>query len=1602
MSIIIGTLKGLLELDDNFTNPMMAAEKRFSAAVENMEKVGKGLSTVGLVLSGLSAAFGAVAAVAVSAASTLNASLGNLQAILGGPIEQSTLAVQGLKGEIQTLAPLVGKGTKDLAEGVYELYSALGDTGENMKLLEINAKAATAGMASTQDAIKFTTAVTKTFGDTSAEATQRVADLGFQAVNIGQTTFPELASAIGGVAPLAKETGVSLDEMFAIIATATGVTGNTNEVITQMASAITAIVSPSKAMSEAYEAMGVKSGEALIKQEGLVGAMQAISDQAKKTEKPLIDLVGRKEAWILTSSLAGAQAQNVATNMGKMGQAVGAADKAFEASTQGINKAGFQWEQFKIKVTVAAERLGDAIIPVLVKVGELLLPFVEYVLKAVDVFAKLPAPVQAAGLALAALVASIGPMILLLGQLVVAFSKVAGAAGIGALTTAAPAATGAMVGIGTGATTLTGVLTVLRTAITGLSTGFVALAANPITWVVAAIAGLVVGIRYLTGSWQETWNIVKYGLPFLLALELGYKAVRAALDYLSPAIKAVTSFFSDVYIVISEVVKGALSDLLTILAEIARGALAHFMSQLQLAQDIVKKLWSGVTDLVTASGFLYEGFQTLVTVLTLLIPGFDNFVRGMKMAIEWGKQYWEMLVKAREGLAMLADAMRTEMPKVNGPSMFQVDKPVLESTDALIDRMNKLLPLEKEMRVAVEATARGYGSLSEQLAEMNKVVDKLTTAQKKEIDASLKMGNSSQETADAVNKLNLGVKLTSQVVDIYKDRLATGARNTKDLAAETKKAAETMSDVRAEILKVAAGVEALNDKWIESERELAEKSVDVILKTLDIKIEAEESAARIIREMTMGELQFKLDAMQREGEARKSSIQSVGELAKQAREAIDKDISAGMEKAVRESEEFEAVILTLAGIMPTMFGPAITLIDDFGTKTEKATEKTKTWKEGIRDLSEAFGNLAQSGGALGGFAQFAAQILGAADVAIQSFDRVKVGIADLADKAKGSLGAAFADIASGLIGGVGAMMTATDPSKGLLSRVLGGAVTGAALGAGIAMTVTHFASQFAAAGPWIVAAAAVVGVFVAVFRGRAARREMEIVGAEWGQDISKGLFDKISKSAQFGGDRVAASLFNMKDFISEAGGLDASNVERFMGKFRDVFVMVSTHQFTVAEAQRVINENFGDFAKVSLESGRIASEQFREIIRLNTEMGVNAVAVIDFVSGQTSRVASGLIAIGAPVLEEIQKWEEQVTASQGKLDKLAESGKEGTAEWIAEQEKMNKLAAEHGVLVAKSSGDLDNMGIVAMAAYGAALKAGVGYVQAIKSIGPGLDAIIAAQKTLGITSGNQAVQDLIIFRDKVNQNAALVGAAEALNDTLLAVSHTTGLNADSLKAMEDLGLSTFNKLKEAGFSNNEALRMMGGFLKNVMDAHIDLKIPIDEGIGSLINMASAEGVLKDKAKDFKDVFNDGVTSMVDAINRLIESLNKVPTSVNGIGQALDRVPKQMRVDWEFNIPDIPEGFVPRHSYATGTNGLVDFGSKGSIAVLHNKEAVLTESQYNAVKSPDQRHIGSGVTVSQYNDFRGAYTDDMAGQQRFLKKIEQAFAQSAEMQRMLGN
>lgn len=303
----------------------------------------------------------------------------NVATLLDGDVKGR---IAELNKDVLKLSNSTGIGTADLTDGLYQVISAFGDSADSAKQLEIASKAAKAGNATTTDSINLLSAVTKGYGDTSAVAQQKAADLAFQTVKLGQTSFPELASSMGAVIPLASTLGTKQEDLFGAMATLTGVTGGTAEVTTQLKATMQNFLSPSTAMQKSLEAMGYKSGKALLESEGLQGALEKLKGSVGGDELAFAKLFTSVEAQNAVLALAGTQADNFTEKTKQMYEATGAAEKAYITAT---DSPMAKLERAKTNISNLGKVLGGMLIPYVgqtaAKVADLTSKFTEFAQK---------------------------------------------------------------------------------------------------------------------------------------------------------------------------------------------------------------------------------------------------------------------------------------------------------------------------------------------------------------------------------------------------------------------------------------------------------------------------------------------------------------------------------------------------------------------------------------------------------------------------------------------------------------------------------------------------------------------------------------------------------------------------------------------------------------------------------------------------------------------------------------------------------------------------------------------------------------------------------------------------------------------------------------------------------------------------------------------------------------------------------------------------------------------------------------------------------------------------------------------------------------------
>ncbi|CAL67382.1 phage tail tape measure protein [Christiangramia forsetii] len=251
---------------------------------------------------------------------------------------------KGISKEVFALSEISPDAPVELAKAYYQIVSAGYDGAKGLKLLETATKAATAGVTDTKTAADGITTVLNAF-KISAEEADRVADIMFNTVKLGKTTFEELSSQLSQVAPLAAASGFSFEEVAAAVASLTKQGVPTAQAMTQIRSAIEATT----------EVLGDGAAKSLT----LQNAFQAIYDKAGGSQNELKKLTGRMEAMNAILAITGPNAKGAASDLEAMGNAAGSAEEAFNRMAgSNVN----EWQILRNRIKATTEELGNAAI----------------------------------------------------------------------------------------------------------------------------------------------------------------------------------------------------------------------------------------------------------------------------------------------------------------------------------------------------------------------------------------------------------------------------------------------------------------------------------------------------------------------------------------------------------------------------------------------------------------------------------------------------------------------------------------------------------------------------------------------------------------------------------------------------------------------------------------------------------------------------------------------------------------------------------------------------------------------------------------------------------------------------------------------------------------------------------------------------------------------------------------------------------------------------------------------------------------------------------------------------------------------------------------
>lgn len=284
-----------------------------------------------------------------------------------------------LKNQVAGVAKNVPVARDELANGLYQVISNSVPEDNWIDFLNKSAKASVGGIADLGETVKVTSTVIKNYGLAwdSAESVQDKIQL---TAKNGVTSFEQLAQALPRVTANASTLGVSVDELLASFATLTGVSGNTNEVATQMAAIFTALVKPSSEATEMAEKMGIEFNAASIQAAGGLRNFLTQLDASVKEyaaangvleQEVYAKLFGSAESLRALTPLTNQLAEKFSENVDAMANSAGTINAAYnEMSSTGSATTQMLKNQLGAITDVVAGFVGGAM-PILSFISQL-------------------------------------------------------------------------------------------------------------------------------------------------------------------------------------------------------------------------------------------------------------------------------------------------------------------------------------------------------------------------------------------------------------------------------------------------------------------------------------------------------------------------------------------------------------------------------------------------------------------------------------------------------------------------------------------------------------------------------------------------------------------------------------------------------------------------------------------------------------------------------------------------------------------------------------------------------------------------------------------------------------------------------------------------------------------------------------------------------------------------------------------------------------------------------------------------------------------------------------------------------------------------------
>lgn len=403
--------KATKELEKNATGAGKVINK-LKELGDRAEKTGEKMSKAGETILKITAPVMAVGIAAGKMAMDFEEAMAKVSTIA----DTSIVTMDELSKGVIDLSDKYGMASKDIANALYESLSAGVDTAKSLSFLDTVLKNSVAGFTDAVTSVNTLTNVMNAY-DIELERSLEISDKLLKLQDFGKTTIGQFGNEIGRVAPLAAQTGMSVEELFASIATMTKNSIKSNEALTATKAILSSIIKPSSEAAEEAERLGLRFDAMALRGKGFDEFLKMVMLRTRGNTESLTKLFGSVEAlnaiMLLTSEKG---SRDFREALDEINNSAGTTDTAFGK----MDKTSMRYRQTLEQIKNALISLGEALLPVF----EVVFSFVQVLTKVLNILSSLSPELVRFIFILTAIGAVIGTILFTVGKFLTTFSTI--------------------------------------------------------------------------------------------------------------------------------------------------------------------------------------------------------------------------------------------------------------------------------------------------------------------------------------------------------------------------------------------------------------------------------------------------------------------------------------------------------------------------------------------------------------------------------------------------------------------------------------------------------------------------------------------------------------------------------------------------------------------------------------------------------------------------------------------------------------------------------------------------------------------------------------------------------------------------------------------------------------------------------------------------------------------------------------------------------------------------------------------------------------------------------------------------------------------------